>query len=68
MENTNDTSNRNDVIDLNNVNENDAMTNYFMVKEEKPVIIPGCISIFFFIICFSFSIVILIINQKILLI
>ena len=48
MANTNDTSNRNDVIDLNNVNENDAMTNYFMVKEEKPVIIPGCISIFFF--------------------
>ena len=62
MGDTNETSNRNDVIDLNNVNENDAMTNYFMVKEEKPVIIPGCISIFFFIICFSFSIAILMIN------
>ena len=37
-----------DTIDLNDVGENDAMSNYFMVKEEKPVIIPGCISIFFF--------------------
>lgn len=55
-------ANQSEIINLDDVNENDAMSNYFMVKEEKPVIIPGCISIFFFIICFYFSIVILMIN------
>ena len=55
-------ANQSEIINLDDENENDAMSNYFMVKEEKPVIIPGCISIFFFIICFYFSIVILMIN------
>jgi hypothetical protein len=41
-------ANQSEIINLDDVNENDAMSNYFMVKEEKPVIIPGCISIFFF--------------------